>query len=52
MQLENGFLSRRILNVLLFIFVAALVVVLVTSEQGVSGAMERIGGLVARLFGQ
>jgi|KBSSwiStaDraftv2_1062776.scaffolds.fasta_scaffold769294_2 hypothetical protein len=52
MQLENGFLSRRILNVLLFIFVAALAIVLVTSEQGVSGAMEWIGGLVARLFGQ
>ena len=52
MHLENGFLSRRTLNLLLFIFVVALAVVLVTSERGVSGAMEWIGGLVARLFGQ
>ena len=51
-SIEHGFLSRRSLNVLLFVFFAALAVVLVTSERGVSGAMERIGGLVTRLFGQ
>lgn len=51
MQIENGFLGRRTLNFLLFIFIAALAVVLVSSERGVSGAMEWIGGLVARLFG-
>ena len=52
MQIENGFLGRRTLNFLLFIFVVALAVVLVSSEQGVSGALEWIGGLVARMFGQ
>ena len=52
MQIENGFLGRRTLNFLLFLFFVALAVVLVSSERGVSGAMEWIGGLVARLFGQ
>lgn len=51
MQVENGFLGRRTLNFLLFLFFAALVVVLVTSERGVSGALEWIGGHVASLFG-
>lgn len=52
MHLENGFLSRRTLNFLLFLFFLALAIVLVTSERGVSGAMEWIGGHVASLFGQ
>ena len=49
--MEQGFLSRRTISILLFIFFVALAVVLVSSERGVSGAMERIGGLVASLFG-
>jgi hypothetical protein len=51
MQIENGFLGRRTLNFLLFIFFAALAIVLISSDRGVSGAMEWIGGLVASLFG-
>ncbi len=51
MKVEEGFLSRRTLNFLLFIFFVALAVVLFTSERGVSGAMEWIGGHVASLFG-
>jgi hypothetical protein len=51
MHLENGFLSRRTLNVLLFLFFVALAVVLFSSERGVSGAMEWIGDQVARVFG-
>lgn len=49
--MEQGFLSRRTLSILLFIFFVVLGVVLVSSERGVSGAMERIGGLVASIFG-
>ena len=49
--MEQGFLSRRMISFLLFIFFVALAVVLVSSERGVSGAMERIGNLVANLFG-
>lgn len=52
MHLENGFLSRRTVNFLLFLFFVALAVVLLSSERGVSGAMEWIGGQVARVFGQ
>ena len=52
MHLENGFLSRRTLNLLLFVFFVTLGVVLVSSDRGVSGAMEWIGGHVASLFGQ
>ena len=51
-SLETGFLSRRTLSFLIFILFAALAVVLVTSERGVSGVMEQIGALVTRLFGQ
>lgn len=52
MNIEHGFLSRRTLNVLLFVFIVGLALVLVSSERGVSGAMEQIGALVTRLFGQ
>jgi hypothetical protein len=50
-SLENGFLSRRSLNFLLFIFFVALAAVLISSEKGVSGAMEWIGSHVAAIFG-
>jgi hypothetical protein len=52
MNIEHGFLGRRTLNFLLFLFVVGLAVVLVSSERGVSGAMEQIGALVTKLFGQ
>ena len=51
-SVEHGFLGRRTLSFLLFIFLATLGVVLFTSEKGVSGVMERIGNFVAYLFGQ
>jgi hypothetical protein len=51
-SVEHGFLSRRTLNILLFLFFAVLAVVLLSSERGVSGAMERIGGFVTYLLGQ
>jgi hypothetical protein len=51
MNIEHGFLSRRTLNFLVFVFIIGLVVVLVSSERGVSGAMEQIGALVSKLFG-
>ena len=52
MNIERGFLSRRTLNILLFIFFVGLGLVLVTSEKGVSGVMEQIGALVTKVFGQ
>ena len=51
-SLENGVLSRRSLNILIVLFFVALVVILITSDRGVSGAMERIGSFVTDLFGQ
>lgn len=50
-SVEQGFLSRRTLSFLLFIFFVALAVVLLSSERGVSGAMEKIGSFIADLFG-
>jgi hypothetical protein len=50
--IENGVLSRRSLNVLLFIFFVILGVILISSERGVSGAMEKIGNFITYLFGQ
>jgi hypothetical protein len=50
-SIEEGFLSRRTITILLFIFFIALAVVLLSSERGVSGAMERIGSFIADLFG-
>lgn len=50
-SLENGILSRRSLNILLFLFFAVLAGILITSERGVSGAMERIGNFITYLFG-
>jgi hypothetical protein len=52
MNIEYGFWSRRTLNIFLFLFFVVLVVILLSSERGVSGAMERIGGFVTYLFGQ
>ena len=51
-SVEHGFLGRRTLSFLLFIFFATLGVILFTSERGVSGVMERIGDFIAYLFGQ
>lgn len=51
-SLENGVLSRRGLNFLIVIFFVVLGAILLSSERGVSGAMERIGGFVTYLFGQ
>ena len=50
-SVENGFLGRRTLNFLIFILFATLGVVLVTSDRGVSGVMERIGDFIASVFG-
>lgn len=50
-SVEEGFLSRRTISFLLFVFFVALGVVLLSSERGVSGAMERIGSFIADLFG-
>lgn len=50
MNIEYGLFSRRTLNVLLFLFVVVLAVILLSSERGVSGAMERIGGFISYLF--
>jgi hypothetical protein len=51
MNIEYGLLGRRTLNTLLFIALIILVVILVSSERGVSGAMERIGSFISYLFG-
>jgi hypothetical protein len=51
-SIENGILGRRSLNFLLVIFFVVLGAILLTSDRGVSGAMERIGGFVTYLFGQ
>jgi hypothetical protein len=51
-SVEYGLLSRRTLNFLVFVLFAGLVVVLITSERGVSGVLDWIGNLVTRLFGQ
>jgi len=51
MNIEYGFWSRRTLNILLFLFFVVLAVILLSSERGVSGAMERIGGFLSNLFG-
>jgi hypothetical protein len=51
-SVEHGFLGRRMLSFLLFVLFAVLGVVLLTSERGVSGVMERIGEFIAYLFGQ
>jgi hypothetical protein len=51
-SIENGFLGRRSLNILLFFFFVVLGAILFSSERGVSGAMERIGNFIAYLFGQ
>ncbi len=51
-SVEHGFLGRRMLSFLIFILFAGLGLVLLTSERGVSGVMERIGDFVAYLFGQ
>jgi hypothetical protein len=51
-SLENGMLSRRSLNFLIVIFFVVLGVILITSDRGVSGAMERIGAFVTGIFGQ
>ena len=51
-SVEHGFLGRRTLSFLLFIFFVTLGAILVSSEKGVSGVMERIGDFVAYLFGQ
>ena len=50
--IEHGFLSRRTLNVLIFILFVGLGLVLITSEKSVSGVMEQIGRFISRLFGQ
>jgi hypothetical protein len=50
-SVEEGFLSRRTISILLFIFFVLLAVVLLSSERGVSSAMERIGSFIADLFG-
>ncbi len=49
---NNGFLGAAAMNVLLVLFFVVLGAILISSERGVSGAMERIGGLVTYLFGQ
>ena len=51
-SLENGVLGRRSLNVLLVLFAVVLGAILLSSERGVSGALERIGGFITHLFGQ
>lgn len=51
MHTEPGLLGRRTVNVLLFVFVVVLAAILLSSERGVSGAMERIGNFVSYLFG-
>jgi hypothetical protein len=51
MNIEYGFWSRRTLNILLFLFFVVLAVILLSSERGVSGAMERIGNFISYLFG-
>ena len=51
-SLENGVLGRRSLNFLIIVFFVVLGAILLSSERGVSGAMERIGGFVSYLFGQ
>ena len=48
-SVEHGFLGRRTISFLLFIFFVTLGVVLVTSERGVSGVMEGIGRWISRL---
>lgn len=50
MNVEYGLFSRRTLNILLVLFVVVLAVILLSSERGVSGAMERIGGFISYLF--
>ena len=50
--IEHGFLSRRTLNVLIFILFVGLGLVLITSDKGVSGVMEQIGKWVTKLLGQ
>jgi hypothetical protein len=50
MNIEYGFWSRRTLNILLFFFFVVLAVILLSSERGVSGAMERIGAFISNLF--
>lgn len=50
MNIEYGLFSRRALNILLVLFVVVLAVILLSSERGVSGAMERIGGFISYLF--
>ena len=51
-SVEHGFLGRRTVTFLLFIFFVTLGAVLLTSDKGVSGVMERIGDFIAYLFGQ
>ena len=51
-SIENGVLSRRGLNILIVLFLVVLGAILITSDRGVSGTMERIGSFVTDLFGQ
>jgi HAMP domain-containing protein len=51
MNVEYGLWSRRTLNILLLVFFVVLAVILLSSERGVSGAMERLGGFLSNLFG-
>ncbi len=43
-------MSRRSLSVVIFILIVALAVAILSSERGISGAMERIGSFISRLF--
>jgi len=52
MKIEYGTLSTRTLNTLLFLFFVVLAVILLSSERGISGAMERIGSFISYLLGQ
>jgi hypothetical protein len=44
-------MSRKSLSVIIFLLILALAVVIMTSEGGVSGVMERIGGFISRWSG-
>ena len=47
---EQGLMSRRTLTILITILFIALGLAVLSSERGVSGVMEKIGGYISKLF--
>lgn len=50
MALWNAFMSRRTLTILIVVFFILLALTFFSSERGIAGVLEQIGGVISKLF--